>query len=169
MHKLINSYNAFIKTLEEYNIFIETQYKNKIPSESDTGIFANIKNNHLEVIKNLAIPVVILQKNLIKYKIDVLGIYSSKFPLNSIEDKLRLTYPEYANDRSYKLWDEAIGSIKHNSPNIYCWLCIKKEQLITTFSKFFNWFHKPQNCSKKEKLIIKKTKIIIVKYNYVRM
>ncbi len=66
----------------------------------------------MEVIKNLAIPVVILQKNLIKYKIDVLGIYSSKFPLNSIEDKLRLTYPEYANDRSYKLWDEAIGSIK---------------------------------------------------------
>ncbi len=39
-----------------------TQYKNKVPSESDTEVFSNIKNNHLEVIKNLAIPVVILQR-----------------------------------------------------------------------------------------------------------
>ncbi len=150
LHKLINSYNAFIKTIEEYNVFMETQYKNKVPSESDTEFFTNIKNNHLEVIKNLAIPVVILQKNLIKYKIDVLGIHSSKFPLNSIEDKLKLTYPEYANDKSYKLWNEAINSIKHNSPNIYCWFCIKKEQLIACFSKFIAWFRKPQNCLKKK-------------------
>lgn len=150
LHKLINSYNAFIKTIEEYNIFVETHYDNKPPFEVDVMSFDNIKNDHLKVIKSMVIPIVILQKHLLKYQIDILNIHSLKFSLNVIENKLKTTYPDYAEDKSYKLWNEAINSIKHNSPNIYCWFCIKKEQLIACFSKFFSWFRKPQNCLKKK-------------------
>lgn len=51
LHKLINSYNTFIKTIEEYNVIMETHFSNKTPSEADISSFNNIKNAHLKVIK----------------------------------------------------------------------------------------------------------------------
>lgn len=158
LHKLINSFNAFLKTIEEYNTYIETQPSSVVFSKFNIESFTNIKNDYLKVIKSMIISIVILQKNLIKYKIDVLNIYSLKFSLNSIEENLKVIYPEYENDESYKLWNNTIDSIKYNFPNIYCWFCIKKEYIISCFYKLFNWFKLPQNCSKKKCLITNNNK-----------
>lgn len=150
LHQILVSYKILINMITEYNLYFQKNFNCLIDNSENMKNMSEYKKNYLNILKNILILNYLLQRSIYKNTTQTSNKKIIKSILRGLVYKIKEIYPNYKNEEVYISWNNSFNNIRRNKCNIYCYSCIKKQQIKDCIYKFASWFKKPNVCSAKE-------------------